>query len=323
MSGRTGGGVVPDGIFDSAWLKWGRAAFHAQQLHLDIEATAQRHRDVGWPGLLLAPPQFDRQRHGFKVVVDTPPPLPVRWNLMLGDFASNLRACLDHLAFALVQRASQTPLTGKDRKGIYFPIGKSADDFTRRAGETMPGVPPADIAVIDRHQAYSGSAPATQAKWHTLTLLVKMVNEDKHQEIQGLWYVVDEHRLNVTKLRDCSLKGEPVGARLRLEKGAEIAFVPVARCYGPEPHADVEHQLTARPAFVEGLWLEHWMDVATVYGCRLLREFSDPPEQLATLGVSTKLLVRARRRWNAGAAGWSQAGPGETPTVATFHLDRP
>jgi hypothetical protein len=90
-----------DGLFDSAWLKWGRAVVHAEALVTDIGlVTTDPHR----PRDFIFGYEYNAKRHGFVVDVARVEPLPPAWTLMLGDVAANLRSALEHLAWGIVHR---------------------------------------------------------------------------------------------------------------------------------------------------------------------------------------------------------------------------
>jgi hypothetical protein len=100
----------------------------------------------------------------------TQPP-PIMLSLLVGEVAHQLRSALDHLAYALVQRAGNTPtrftsfpvLTARPAKGIKI------------AG----GVTPQALAAVDGLQPYQRA----DAEAHPLHVLNTLWNIDKHRHL--------------------------------------------------------------------------------------------------------------------------------------------
>lgn len=99
-------------------------------------------------------------------------PIPKEWAVIIGDTLQNLRAALDHLAFAMVDR---TTLTKSQVRDIQFPIGSYPDVdayraelqrklfFTQEVGDFLASCRPFksgdvrfwhlnELAKIDRHR---------------------------------------------------------------------------------------------------------------------------------------------------------------------------
>jgi hypothetical protein len=90
-----------DAPFDSAWLKWGWAVVHAQALHAEISSF---FANVDPESLYATRTEYDPKRHRIIQRIATVEPLPPTVGLRLGDTASNFRAALDHLMYAVVSR---------------------------------------------------------------------------------------------------------------------------------------------------------------------------------------------------------------------------
>jgi len=70
-----------DGLFDSAWLKWGGAVIHSHALQADIDAWAvDPNRETGFE----ITKRYDAKRHCVVLSVASIDPLPIRWGLRLG-----------------------------------------------------------------------------------------------------------------------------------------------------------------------------------------------------------------------------------------------
>jgi hypothetical protein len=283
---------VHDRLFDSAWFKWAQAIVHANALQTEIKASA----DHGYSQpLFTAGTHYEPKRHGFAVVVETVAPVPMRWRLLLGDIASDYRASLDHLAWALVSRGSTPPgsgkLTGSQEKAVYFLISEHRAAFNAEIREPpkpesrlkMPGLRRADSAKVRRYQPYHYTRGRSM---HVFTLLTKINNADKHQTVQPLLPTPTRVNIEVTDVRDCvppsiPRRGFPRRATA-LEPDAEVAFIRTRKT-GPNPELDVKLDLIAEPCVHERVGVGEWVGRCGAHIARLLSEFSDPPEGIAEI----------------------------------------
>jgi hypothetical protein len=96
--------------------------------------------------------------------------------LVAGDFISNLRACLDHLAWQLALHTTDNP-----SREICFPIcEKNSIDTQVRIVKSTFGIPEAAIATMKEMQPYLGG---DNYKLSHLWRLHKLWNLDKHRHI--------------------------------------------------------------------------------------------------------------------------------------------
>jgi hypothetical protein len=125
--------VPHDPLFDSAWLKWGRALVHAQTLQAQLNAIGT---DEGDEPTFTVRTDYQPKRHGFAVIIVDIDPMPPIWGLLLGDIANNLRSALDQIAWAVVTRGRTPPetLSKGRRRQIYFPIGKDRASLAPASG---------------------------------------------------------------------------------------------------------------------------------------------------------------------------------------------
>ena len=129
---------------------------------------AQRH---------LPPPDIPH----FDLIVRNVQPVPDEIGLVFGDFLTNLRASLDHLAWNLVLASG-----GKPNERTAFPI-KIKEPCASGSGEVVPlkvsgDVSPEAMALIERAQPYKriqGEEPAV----HPLWMLDRLVGIDKHRHL--------------------------------------------------------------------------------------------------------------------------------------------
>lgn len=182
-----------DPLFDSAWLKWAWAIFHAQTLEHDIAAWSEQNPNP----VRAVRADYYPKRHGFALIITEIDPIPVRWQLLLGDIANNYRAALDHLAWALVTRGRTPPdsglLTRAQEKAVYFPLCKDRRVFnaqirlppTPKSLLKLPGIRRADAAIVRRAQPYHRGP--TKRPMDPFLLLASINTRDKHRAIHPVW----------------------------------------------------------------------------------------------------------------------------------------
>jgi hypothetical protein len=283
-----------DPAFASAWLKWGQAVVHAQALNLEVKVFCVAAEEAP---LLAHRTEYHPRRHGFAVVVDRVlVPIPVRWGLILGDFANNLRSSLDHLAWALVVRGRSPPdtLTPKQQGNIKFPIMDKRSEYNGELPSRLPGVVgPRDKALVRASQPYLWGARARHL--HPLSVLRTVNNADKHRTIQPIWDFSDAESAyyEVTEFRDCvvSERGHYVASG-QLKADAEVAFIRVRKT-GPEPSIEVRPCAEAEPVLDGSVPLEYWLENVTTWIALLLREFADPAPEVTELGIDPDRLAVA------------------------------
>lgn len=107
--------------------------------------------------------------------------------VLIGEVVHNLRSGLDELAWALVHPTTRRGMKPGALRNIYFPMAHSAQGFSNRISDFLPGTTDADRAFIAQYQPYRRS-PRGRAM-RTLNVLS---NEDKHRVIiPALFYPVD------------------------------------------------------------------------------------------------------------------------------------
>jgi hypothetical protein len=278
--------VKHDPLFDSAWLKWSQAVHHTQTLETEVKA---RSRDGYSNPLRSFRAEYHAKRHGFLVVAREVEPIPVRWQLLLGDIANNYRSALDHLAWALVTRGRTPPGTLKPRqkKAIYFPIYEDRIEYNRSLAKKLPGVRRADVAKVRGPQPYHYRARAT----HVLVLLADINPRDKHRTIQPVWAHPAGIDAEILNQRDCVIPRldwrrfpDP------LEVGAKLTYIP-ARKMGPNPEIDMELRVTTKPSLGDRLGLEEWALRCAHLVAALLVQFSKPPDEVVQVADLPRLMA--------------------------------
>ena len=262
-----------DDLLDSAWLKWAWAVVDAQALQEDVNAFAL---DTNAEATADVNQHYDAKRRAVVLsVAKLLHPFPDRWGLRFGDVVHNYRSCLDHLAWALVQRGLTSVLTERQKRGVYFPIAMTRTQFNASIGRRLPGVLRADIAKVRRHQPYH-QGQRNRAR-HVLTVLDELSRHDKHRTIQPVVGTPDTATYRLKAAHDCEvIRLRRKSMREPVQVGTEIGVFYVRRT-GLHPKIDMEGDLPLYPAVNATLRLEKWMELTMKVTFRLLSDFAEPP----------------------------------------------
>jgi hypothetical protein len=206
---------------DSSLAKLGRAQTHLEALKALIDGH-DKSIEV-WPELETDPAG---ETVSFAVKVTRAEPVPVdEWGPVLGDAIQNLRASLDHLAYALVAKCQGSPW-----EESQFPLADDPAYYSSRDKGTLKRLETTERAVVERHQPYAGK--------HGLALLRDISVEDKHRQLI-LVFVEADLTLKAKIVRDCT---DPEWSDLLIDKpletGAILGRVTVRRT-GTEPEMQV------------------------------------------------------------------------------------
>lgn len=271
-----------DPLFESAWLKWGRAVVHAQELKAAVAGTTL---DISRQPTFAVEAEHQSKRHDFSVVVTDIDPMPPTWGLLIGDIANNVRSALDQVAWAIVTRGKTPPdtLPKKARRKIYFPICNDRKAFNGELPTKLPGATRADIARVRRYQPYK-HARGIRA-WYWTALLAKINTGEKHRTTQPIWALPVDTAIEITHARDCVVPSRNNrGKRKALNVDTELVLIR-ARKTGPNPHVEVIPHLTSEPAIQENLLLGDWPRTTIFWAQKLLVEFSEMPPQIEHVGI--------------------------------------
>ncbi|MGH2934891.1 MAG: hypothetical protein ACRDL2_10330 [Gaiellaceae bacterium] len=280
-----------DELFDSAWMKWGWAIVETERLKADIHAWTE---DADVQRLMTTRCEYRPNRHGCVLIVNSMPPLWPQIALRLSIVAHSYRSALDNFAWTLVSRGHTPPdsLTRREQRAISFPICDERDGptgfntllrGTKRKPPVLPGVRRADRALVRTAQPYVHGH--TNVPYHALWILAAFNNVDKHRTLQPVHFLPERFDYEIRDARDCEVTRKQRRTRRRiLQIDAELAYFPVRRT-GPNPELQVEYEIAAFPALSEHLSLEDWLNnVGAVVGS-VLGKISDPPRELAALGL--------------------------------------
>lgn len=147
---------------DSAKLKTRRAKRHLKSLEISINRFLESN-----PYIIS---NDDSGKHG-EYFINRIKPLPESWSLIVGDFAHNLRSCLDHIAHEFNIRAVK-----RIREDLcQFPI---CDEIPKRGLTNFPEC--SAKTVVNDLQPYNRRQ---NPKLEMLSTLRDLDNADKHRTI--------------------------------------------------------------------------------------------------------------------------------------------
>lgn len=133
---------------DSLVLKVERAKKHI--LELEAEYTSYR-KDRPYRIDFRTNPQT----HSRIYYLADAKPIPKSFSPILGDALNNLRSCLDHAVYAMVQVGQPDAVKPS---AIYFPIAGSAAEYKSRFERTKAGLRQDAINAINAVAPYMGGA---------------------------------------------------------------------------------------------------------------------------------------------------------------------
>ncbi len=161
-----------------------KLAWSAQHLHAldrEIDDFVKRHPFTA----------RGYHRHGtreFDIIVEGMPRLPAHWPLMAGDAIQNMRTALDHVIWALIDKAPTKPNYTQSLK-VGYPVCTTmsaylgaGDQFPKNGarGRQAKWVGDAALAIVDSTQPYRMGDLADE---HPLAVLAAFSNEDKHRNL--------------------------------------------------------------------------------------------------------------------------------------------
>lgn len=121
-------------------------------------------------------------------------PQPDDWGLIVGDILTNLRAALDHSLFGhATERAetSGTPLSASEQKKLQYPMVHDAPQWPSKAATLASVLDPAVLAAVEATQPFKSPKP----DWHSLAILNRLVNLDKHRTVRVVSYVNEQFKV--------------------------------------------------------------------------------------------------------------------------------
>jgi hypothetical protein len=198
----------------------------------------------------------------YKVLeVGDPPP---RWDILIGDFAHEIRSALDQLAWQLALHNGKKNPT-RDTK---FPIATSAEAWdSKQTRKALTDIHPTHRTIIERHQPYKRGQ---QTAAHPLAIAQNLSNADKHRVPVAVAAGVAEVPMNVLEGVEGLIATLQPEAQV-LRPGAELfgfCFPP-----GPGPKVNVQLTLVAYVAFEDGSRVDGALETIQSYVLDMFREF--------------------------------------------------
>lgn len=204
----------------SACLKIERANVHINALYRSLRRTAldpkitfrkkgELHMPSKIPGVVV---------EGVDIYeMEVSPIVRESWGQIVGDILSNLRAALDHVAWALALKhvdESGKPLEKSAARQVTFPLYDSEPRYSDKgsgAQRALCHVLPSAHSTIEKFQPYN------RTNWPELKFLAvlsELANEDKHRLVTPIFIEV--------RVR---FPGEQQGVTMPLDKPGTIGFL--------------------------------------------------------------------------------------------------
>ena len=174
---------------DSAKLKAKRANKHIRSLNMAISRTkSEPNVTYRQQGELKIPNIIKwirgEKMFGYEVAID--PAIELNWSLIVGDILGNLRASLDHIAWALAEQRCKekgTSLKDEEEKDVKFPLRLKKADTPYRTGvglylNDVRFFPDRSWDTVEYFQPYNRRQ---RPKTKLLGVLNQLVNIDKHR----------------------------------------------------------------------------------------------------------------------------------------------
>lgn len=220
--------------------KLARAASHLRTLKQEIPDFLNRHAHEFERAF-----EDDGTRHVVRLKINESP--FVTWSLIVGDFAQNLRAALDHLVWQLVVLNGRKP---KGRTAFPILLTEPTTPASRKKWRSQTlGISDEALAAIAAAQPYNDSEPER----HPLAVLHHLARVDRHRLILVSHTAIDDRRgdpeIQVGAIRDVEIAGH---AELTVNKplldGAVVLRVPI-KVTGPDPDIQIGGKFPFEIAF--------------------------------------------------------------------------
>lgn len=182
--------------------------------------------------------RVDDERHGKLLIGRASVQEPaLKWRLLVGDVAHNLRSSLDHLVYQLA--LLKNPAFKHERR-TAFPIFTEKEEFRSKGMRRIgPHLPLSATKIIVKHQPYKRPNPTRDSLW----ILSELDNIDKHRTIVALGKYFN--------LPDIILKSKSTGQSRRhvssrrnefrpLRDGDEMFVVSYASSTDGPPEVDLD-----------------------------------------------------------------------------------
>jgi hypothetical protein len=179
-------------------------------------------------------PEFEAKtgEHVLRLRIREHPPL--RLGTIVGDFATNTRAALDHLVYQLVLLNGKKPTPN-----TAFPIYRTEPEVAGDIEKRLRRVHPRHRALIEQAQPY---AAGDASERHVLALLSWLVNRDKHRVVHATYgYAQTPDALYFTFKTSGGVMVPSRYEHIAISKGCRaVEGAELARIKLPDPDLQVE-----------------------------------------------------------------------------------
>jgi hypothetical protein len=241
-----------------------RAKVHLKTLATEIQRLVKP--DVH--GIRVAERNPKTGKYALRVFTRREPVPPLRWSILIGEFAYNLRSALDHIACQLAlgnnwPAAAIPTLLEKTSFPIYLysanRLSKPADKRWSTNKRPMAYMTPYQRALLERFQPYhrrnmKDDAPiwatAPTGRLHPLWLLHELNNADKHRLLQVTAAVASGLSL-IVRSAPSTFRVKSINTRLgaKLINGAYVGAIDID---GDWEGVDMNFSVTQRVVFWDG-----------------------------------------------------------------------
>jgi hypothetical protein len=207
-------------------LKLHRARQHVQTLNAQVASFGDRD-----PYAFVEQLEPQLGQHVVRVKVQREP-LPM-WSALVGDALQDMRAALEHLAYALAVAYSGEP---DDPEKVSFPITDTLGKFNAVRKQKIGLIDPAAQALIQEVQPYHRG---DRAEFHSLMVLDDLARVDRHRTLHITPAFLMGTDIDMRSVTDIHIIDVDLHLG-RVVDGAEIATFRLA-ITGPNPemHVDV------------------------------------------------------------------------------------
>lgn len=161
----------------------------------------------------------------------------INFGILIGDCASNFRAALDHLVFAVARDVLDSATLKSVGGNLMFPISTDPNTWPKTADYRLNGIPDVIRACIKGHQPYTTHNPAKDAPLYAVHWIN---NRDKHRVVHAVTGSVAPTRakvdINPPVSRDKIVKYE-VADGLLIEDGTQVIKIEFSE---PVPQVDMD-----------------------------------------------------------------------------------
>lgn len=223
----------------AVYAKLGRAEIHLKALQ-DQVATFLDSEPYG------IREHFHPDKGSYCLTIEVRHEPPLLLSVILGDLIHNLRSALDHLAWQLVLANNSEPT-----KRTQFPIFTSDPVSGEPLNKLTRNVKGMDKTVVDELRRIQPHTAGDRADHHSLAILAKLSNEDKHRLPIACFGAIGPHNPQTTGIvagRDIQVRWANISTGKALKDGDEVVWARFD-VTGPNPEIDMKGKVPIEVAF--------------------------------------------------------------------------